>query len=87
MSDCGSEGRGFESHLPPQTEKAAPQGRPCFLAAIKARFELRTKNKDEPGDSRVQPFLSGDTSRGSPLKHSENGNPCFILPGAAFSVW
>ena len=30
-SDCGSEGRGFESHYPPHKKQGYPIGYPCFL--------------------------------------------------------
>ncbi len=86
-SDCGSEGRGFESHLPPHTEKADPakrRGKPYFLRATKACFWKRIKK------IRLIPVFTGaafsdcSSSPGIAIERRENGNPC--TSDSAFSV-
>ena len=57
-SDCGSEGRGFESHLPPKKGKAAHEVPALFFwKQSKPALHCEQKNKAECGDSRNSLFF------------------------------
>jgi hypothetical protein len=83
-SDCGSECRGFESHLPPKQKRLIPPkgGESLiFLRATKACFWKRKKNKAKSRRAGIQPFLFEVPSRGSPLSNAIMAIPTTgILP-------
>ncbi len=74
-SDCGSEGRGFESHLPP-IKKSVPKGADLFFPALKACFCKQGKTKTILPQAK-RTFLMKLILQGSPSKQSEDGNPIF----------
>ena len=76
-SDCGSEGRGFEPHLPPQTGKAATKRQPFLFEAppaIGAQFcypfsiflYFKYAATDKPTNTATAIYANVGTGTGSP---------------------
>ena len=74
MSDCGSEGRGFESHLPPKKKRLHAEGVAVlfFNERLKLASVSEFKNKSVPGESRGSLFLFDGSPTGIAI---EDGNP------------
>ena len=51
VTDCGSEGRGFESHLPPELNKSKEMSRIrhlfCFLAMLHANLFVGSSDEKQ----------------------------------------
>jgi hypothetical protein len=57
MSDCGSEGRGFESHLPPKQKRLERSDSLIFFMSDKSLLlEANKKSKADPGERRDSLF-------------------------------
>ncbi len=75
-SDCGSESRGFESHLPPPKHKKLPRSDSfIFLLATKACFWKRDKKIKLAPACRGSFLCFEILLTGSPEEQSDEGNP------------
>ena len=78
-SDCGSEGRGFESHYPPHKKYRYPFGYRYFLLGRcwirRARLTRRVSKKVSGGHF----FSAGENPSSSERSLQDCGRGCFLL--------